>query len=297
MKIYRHIIVALCAVTVILPPFGPSHIFAAEGTTQNTQQNIVETVKEAISDLVSAKDEKKQTETPIRFDTLKKAVSLAIDEAKNLRIKLIGLEDLSSDYEAWGIKKMESMKDMIETLDAFKKELGEIEKSEEITDGQIKELGERIKSWREKTYLPLSNEIQDYFLITEEYKTIEVAENRSSKIEVDIIKLDKRKKNTTNLKKLLENANTEIGVAKKINNEAKALFEDIYFPKKEVVATSTMLATPEEMSTTTTVITEETDAVTIQPKSVRDLVKDSSNKIRGSYKIFIEMSNLVRKLL
>ncbi|MFA6025494.1 MAG: hypothetical protein WC727_03565 [Ignavibacteriaceae bacterium] len=297
MKIYRYITVALCAVTVILPPFGPSHIFAAESTTQNTQQNIVETVKEAINNLVSAKDEKKQIETPIRLDTLKKAISLAIDEAKNLRVKLIGLENLSPDYGVWEIKKLGDMKDVIETLDVFKKELGEIEKSEEITDGQIKELGERIKNWREKTYLPLSNEIQDYFLTVEEYKTIEVAENRSSKIEIDVLKLEKRGKNITNLKTLLENANTEIEEAKKINDEAKALFEDTYFPKKEVVATSTMSVTTKETSATTTVITEETDAVTIQPKSVRDLVKDSSNKIRSSYKIFIEMSNLVRKLL
>jgi len=287
MKTFNYITVALCAVIVTLPISKPSHIFAAESTTQNVQQTAVDSVKEAISNLVSAKDEKKQIETPVRIDTLKKAVSLAINEAKDLRIKLIGLEDLSDSYEAWKTQKSLDMKEMIDTLDLFKKEIAKIEKDEEITDAKIKEIGEKIKSWRETTYLPLSNEIQDYFLVIEEYKTIDTAQNRSGKIEADIIKLDKRKKNTTDLKKLLGDANSEIEAANKINDEAKTLFEDSYFPtKKEAIVT-----------TTTPKISEEIDTVSIPKKSVRDLVKDSSNKVRNSYKIFIEMSNLVRKLL
>jgi len=287
MKLYTYITVALCAVIVALPLTRPSHIFAAESTTQNTEQTAVETVKEAISNLVSAKDEKKQTETPVRIDTLKKAIQLAINEAKDLRVKLIGLEDLSDNYETWKTGKAEKMKEMLEMLDSFKKDVSKLEADTETTDNQIKGLGEKIKDWREATYLPLSNEIQDYFLVIEEYKTVETAENRSSKIEADIIKLDKRRKNTTDLKKLLENANSEIKKSKKINDEAKDLFENTYFPKKN-----------DALSATTTPITEgEIDTVVVPPKSVRDLVKDSSNKVRNSYKIFIEMSNLVRKLL
>jgi|GEM_PF-1357920 len=297
MKICKYIIVALCAVSMTLPSLGSSRVFAAESTTQNSQQNMVETVKEAINDLVSAKDEKRQTETPIRLDTLKKAVSLAIDEAKDLRVKLIGLDNLSSDYETWKIKKSDEMKNMIETLDVFKEKHEEIEKSEEITDEQIKKLGEEIKNWRKEIYLPLSNEIQNYFLTVEEDKTIEVAENRSNKIEADVTKLEKRKKNTAALKKLLEKADTEITTAKKINKEAKALFEDLYFPKPIPSTTSTITIVDKKIEATSTIIETDEGAVIIQPKSVRDLVKDSSDKVRSSYKIFIEMSNLVRKLL
>lgn len=285
MKTYRYIIVALCAVIVALPLSRPSHIFAAEGTTQDTQQTAVNTVKEAISNLVSAKDEKKQTETPVRIDTLKKAVLLAISEAKELRVKLIGLEDLSTEYETWATKKSEDMKGMIDTLETFKKDIAKLEEDETTTDEQIKGLGEKIKTWREITYLPLSTEIQDYFLIIEEYKTIETAESRSEKIGIDVTKLEKRKKNTVALKKLLTTADSEIDEAKKINDEAKALFEKTYLPKENEII----------ISTTTPVI--EKDEVKTQPKSVRDLVKDSSNKVRNSYKIFIEMSNIVRKLL
>ena len=285
MKTYKYTVVALCAVIVAFPLSRPSHIFAAEGTTQDTQQTAVNTVKEAISNLVSAKDEKKQTETPVRIDTLKKALSLAISEAKELRIKLIGLEDLSTEYETWATKKSEDMKGMIDALEIFKKDVTKLEESDATTDEQIKELGEKIKSWRETTYLPLSTEIQDYFLIIEEYKTIETAESRSEKIGIDIVKLDKRKKNTTTLKKLLATANSEIDESKRLNNEAKTLFEEMYLPKKKETT----------LSTTTPII--EKEEVDTQPKSVRDLVKDSSNKVRNSYKIFIEMSNIVRKLL
>lgn len=284
MKIYKYTVVALCAVIVAFPLLRPSHIFAAEGTTQDTQQTAVNTVKEAISNLVSAKDEKKQTETPVRIDTLKKALSLAISEAKELRIKLIGLEDLSTEYETWVTKKSEEMKGMIEALEIFKKDVTKLEEND-ATDEQIKELGEKIKSWRETTYLPLSTEIQDYFLIIEEYKTIETAESRSEKIGIDIVKLDKRKKNTTTLKKLLATANSEIDESKRLNDEAKTLFEEMYLPKKK------------ERTLSTTTPSIEKEEVDTQPKSVRDLVKDSSNKVRNSYKIFIEMSNIVRKLL
>jgi len=284
MKIKTYTRVTLCAVIMAFPFFGSSHVFAAEGTTQNA----VDTVKAAINDLVSAKDDKKPTEAPLRIDTLKKAVTLAIDEAKDMRLKLLGLEDLSEEYEMWRDARASTSKEMIDVLDAFKKELATIEKSDGDTDEQVKTLGMKIKSWREDEYLPFSDEIHDYFFIVEEYKTIDTAKSRSEKIEADVIKLEKKRKKTDDLKKLLEKANNVIGESVSLNNQASELFEKTYFLKKEAEQT---------VSSTTQAIEQETNLTIAPPKSIRDLVKDSSNKVRDSYKIFIEMSNLVRRLL
>lgn len=287
MNIKKYIRVTLCAVIMAFPFIGSSHVFAAESTTQNVQ-NAVESVKAAISDLITAKDEKKTTEAPLRIDTLKKAVTLAIDEAKDLRLKLLALEDLSKEYDSWRDAKASTSKAMIDTLDGFKKEISAIEKSDENTDDQVKALGTKIKNWRETEYLPFSDEVRDYLLVSDEYKTIETAKIRSEKIAADIAKLDKKKKKTDDLKKLLGKANDLIVDAVSSNNQASELFEKTYFPKKEAeqLASSTLQA-----------VEQEPNSPIAPPKSIRDLVNDSSNKVRSSYKVFIEMSNLVRGLL
>ena len=50
----------------------------------------------------------------------------------------------------------------------------------------------------------------------------------------------------------------------------------------------------EDIATTSTEAVESADA---KPKSIEDLVTDSLSKIKETYKIFIDMSGLVRKLL
>lgn len=287
MKITQYIKVMLCAAIVTLPLLGPSHIFAAEGTTQNA----VDSVKEAISNLVSAKDEKKSTEAPLRIDTLKKAVSLATDEAKDLRLKLLALDDLSGDYKLWKEAKASSSKKMVDALEGFEKEILIIEKSDLDIDEQVKVLGKKIKEWREYVYLPFATEVQDYFFVIEEDKTIETTKSRYEKIRLDIVKLEKNKKKVNDLKNLLAKANESIDESVLLNKQAKELFEYTYFPKKDVEILSI-----ETSSTTQATIQEHVEENVAPPKSIRDLVKDSSNKVRDSYKIFIEMSGLVRRL-
>jgi len=290
MKIQTYIKVVLCAAIVASPVFGSSHIFAAENTTPITgAQSAVETVKEAINDLITAKDEKKQIEAPLRIDTLKKAVSLATDEAKNLRVKLLTLDDLTKEYKAWRNNMASSSKEMVANLEGFKKEINDLEKNQTTSDEEIKNLGNKIKEWRENIYLPFATEVQDYFFIVEENKTLDTAQNRSEKIAADIIRLEKNKKKVNDLKDLLEKADKTIEEAVSLNKDAKALFEDTYFPKPD---TETIVS-----STTQATIQEQVEEVVAPPKSIRDLVKDSSNKVRDSYKIFIEMSGLVRRLL
>ena len=301
MHIRTFLTIALCGIVLVLPT--PSYVYA-ESTTPDTTQTTVDTVKEAITNLVSAKDEKKQTETLARIDTLKKAVQLAINEAKDLRVKLIDLEHLSKEYEIWRTKKVDDIKKMIDTLESFKKEVGTLEETSDATDSDIKKLGEKIKEWRETTYLPISNEIQDYLLVSEEYKTIETAQNRSKKIEADIIKLEKKKKNIATLKKLLGDANKEISDAKKINDEAHTLFERTYIIEEKALrndASSTPIKIEKETDTniasTTEVENKEADTTKTKPISVKDLVEDSSNNINNAYKIFLKMSVMVRGLL
>src|SRR5439155_547293 len=98
-----------------------------------------------------------------------------------------------------------------------------------------------------------------------------------------------------------------------LNSSAEDLFRETYLNPPVTIPTSTTNASGTSSSATSSNIfssssinhednSSSTAAGTIKtspiiPLSIRDLVKDSLTKVRGAYQIFIEMSNLVRKLL
>jgi len=125
------------------------------------------------------------------------------------------------------------------------------------------------------------------------------------------------------LRELLDSAGEQIDESVVINLNA----QDLFFNRYILITTSTEeseepSATSSQTSTTTIddleedqtanppqeILDEQTDATSTEvdatsteplpsPLSIKDLVKDSLAKVKGAYQIFIEMSNLVRKLL
>lgn len=297
----------LLTLTILATAFLPASAVRAETKLEST----LEGVKGQVENLVTAKDEKSGSELALRIETFKKVIEFSVSEAKDLKIKLLALEDLSEDENAW---RENVIKELNNALVYYESEKAAIEDTSKIDLDEIKALATDFKEWRDTTYLPIAEKINEFLLIHQEENAIEIAERRWQKIDEDIKKLEKAKiKGVSELRQLLNDAGTIIGEGKNLNREAGGLFWENYILTDASSTTSTPASVvvtpvlPEELNATTTASSTEVNSTStdesasstlaIQPPSIRDLVEDSLVKIKDAYQVFIEMSSLVRKLL
>ncbi len=297
MKKNTSILIAyLALVSIVIVPFRVS--------AQTTGiQKVLESAKQTIDDFVSAKDDQQSMELPLRIKTLEQAISLSIEEAKDLRDKLNDLDNLGTDEKTWRNEKIKEIKVAITYFESAKKKIAD--QSDTLTEAKAKAAAENFKQWRSEHYLPVLNEVQNYFLIIQQDKTIQTTKTRWQKIDGDIKRLEKAKvKKIDSARKLLTDANGLIEESDTLNQSAKAIFFNAFITPTTSTATSSdsenATSSDTKMSSLSEDITTSTEAVEsvdTEPKSIEDLVTDSLSKIKETYKIFIDMSSLVRKLL
>lgn len=314
----------LITITVLLS-FASAFYVNAQSTAA---QKALEEVKDSVSTLIGAKDENSPIETGLRVETFKKVLDFSTTETKDLKLKLLSYDEFStststatSSLSAWGKSSINKLNNFLTHYDNQKTE---IEKSTyPITPEDIKTKAENFKKWREESYLPIVDEITNFLLIEQQDNAIETTENRWQKVNSDVIKLKKIKfKKIGELDKLLKKAGESIEEAKILNKRARELFKETYLSVKTNAiaknATSSVTSTlpissssigmdnikksDEELTTKNTTETKqeekkESAEPTILQSSIKDLVKDSLTKVKDTYQNFIEMSNLVRKLL
>lgn len=268
-------------------------------------QKVLESAKQTIDDFVSAKDDQQSMELPLRIKTLEQAMSLSIEEAKDLRDKLNDLDNLGNDEKAWRNEKVKEIKVAITYFESSEKKVED--ESDTLSEADTKKAAENFKQWRNDNYLPVLNEVQNYFLIAQQDKTIQTTKKRWQKIDGDIKRLEKAKvKKIDSARKLLTDADGLIEESDTLNQSAKAIFFDTFITPTTSTATSSNSTNSTSSDTKISSLSEDinttsTDTVSgsadTQPKSIEDLVTDSLSKIKETYKIFIDMSSLVRKLL
>ncbi len=284
----------LLAISVATPSFAHAQSTGV--------QKALESVKETIDNLVSAKDSKQSDELSLRIQTLKRAIGLSIEEARDARAKLDGLDKdtLGENEVVWRDAKLKEMESALSYFETRKSDVED--NSKDITATEAKNIAENFKTWRDENYLHTLNEVRDYFFVGQQEKTIDTARARWQKIDEDIKKLEKAKvRNIILARKLLKNANTLITDSNAINEKAHTLFFTTFINISTSTATSSASEdikldnkmNRDNKDATSTV----SDVAAPSPQSIRDLVKDSSLKIRDAYKIFIDMSSLVRRLL
>ena len=273
-------------------------------------ESTLEGVKGQVENLVTAKDEKSVSELALRIETFKKIIEFSVSETKDLKIKLLGLEDLNEEESAWRKTMIEELNN---ALTYYESEKSTVEDAAEISLDEIKTLATDFKNWRDTTYLPVAEKVNELLLIRQEENAIEIAERRWQKIDEDIKKLEKAKiKGVGELRELLKNADGLIGEGRELNRKAGNAFWKDYILVTATTTTSAPASTtitflPERLNATTTTASSTESAtstdesasstLSIQPPSIKGLVGDSLVRIKDAYQIFIEMSNLVRKLL
>jgi len=260
----------------------PIFVFAQEtvssSTNTQTNQNILQKTLKTIEDLVSIKDEENES-LAFRIKTFKQVIELAIVEAKELKIKILSLDKLNDKELNWQKEQIEKLNAVIEFYENEQKILSE---QELITLEWIKNEAQNFKEWRENNYLPLAEEITNFLLIQQQQKAIETAQERLKKINRDLQLLKKGEfKNIKLLSDLFTKAEITLNESIKLNKKAITVFwENQKENQKKLIITNT---TTTSSSTTLS-----------PPLFIRDLVKESLNKIKETYQIFIEMSKLVK---
>jgi len=290
-----------------------SFVFADNQNNQtSTIEKALETVKTQVSDLVGAKDENKPDELATRIETFKKVINFSITEAKDLKIKLLDFNfKVDDELLNWQKKMTDKLNEALVYYDDQNQALDGNEKNITLDDIKIK--AQKFKEWRETNYLPISEEINDFLLIKQEKAAIQTTKKRYQKISEDVQKLKSsgwlmKIKGLSELPKLLTEADAVIKESDKINNEAEKLFREKYIVvKKDVrllplsqdenIASTTPKISPNNNASSAVIQKTEVPPEQTPILSIKDMVKTSLTKIKDAYRIFIEMSNLVRKLL
>lgn len=180
-----------------------------------------------------------------------------------------------------------------------------------------KQIAQDFKQWRDENYLPLAGQIQDFLLIKQEARSIQIAQNRYSKITLDLRGLNRAKvSGSTEIKKLLDSSKANIIAASDLNNRAYGMFLKNYLDTalaSSTTASSTVADGSDKLTgdqgdksgpikiqaSSTNAITSSTATgpSTLPIVSTKELVKASLNKIKEAYQGFVDISNLVRRLL
>lgn len=260
----------------------------------DTTKKALESVKESVTTLINAKDEENPNDIAFRIETFKKVIDFSIAETKDLKIKLFGIDSkkVGTSTIVWKNKMMKNLDEALEYYDSEKSFIKDGENSLVLTE--IKTRAEVFKGWREDKYVPTADEINDYFLIEQQKQALETTKNRANKIRIDIEKLKKARIKTFDLEKLFSKTDILIKDAQELNDKATLLFykTKILPPQDEVIISE---ATEEVIHITTSTIIH---GVEKNPEpSTKDLVKESFTKVKNVYQIFIDMSNVARKLL
>lgn len=221
-------------------------------------------------------------------------------ELKNLNDNLNGakLEDNSEFTQ----KRNEFLKELsdFENYNKYLKE--KISKTANPED--LKNLAINFKDWREKTYNSQAQIIINFALLLKQKEVSATAIERFGKIEKDIKKLTNLGvEQTIKLTFLLNESKSKLNLADESFQKAKNILYDYLSASssQDIIATSTISTSTIATSTIAT-STEATSTIPIAPmeqfdtSKFQESIKESFEKIKSAYEIFLEMSNLVKKI-
>lgn len=266
----------------------------ARAEENQTVQKALDNAKQYLDDLVTAKDDNSGDDVNLRVETFRRVLDLSSAEAKDFEFKLLTAAKEDA-LEAW---KKEIMDGLTEALVYFnsQKQVVSDENEKDISLEQIKKIAQDFKSWREENYLPLSEQIQNFLLIKQEAKSVQTAQSRLQKITSDLKSIKRAISSSADkINSLLSDSAKSLEEADDLNKQASELFIELY-ASTSTMATSTLIeATSTE---TTSLAASSTEAAAPTPTvSIKNLVRSSLSKIKEAYQGFIDISNLVRKLL
>jgi len=307
----KNFLILSFAVFFGLSLFFARPVFADNGTS--TVQKALQNAKQFLDDLITAKDESSGDDISLRIRTFSQVLNLSEAEAKDFEFKLLAA-DKDAKLDAWKKSALSKFDGAITFFDSQKDLMGN---TKSINLAKIKQIAQDFKSWREVNYLPLVSQVQIFLLIKQEARALETAQTRLEKITEDLENLNQTKiSGSGDINNSLTRSRQNVADAIDLNGQAYDIFNRNYGAENISIASSTNasgsasstdLVSPDSIdatstdgaaySTSTATSSPAADAVPNPTVSIKDLVGSSLSKIKDAYQNFIDISNLVRKLL
>ena len=225
-------------------------------------------------------------EFPAYKTLLGEILDCSLLEVSSIKTKLSSLTDLSE-------KDSEIRDEFVLKLDDyslyFEEASAQLEKSENIDE--LKKLAAQILNWRKEIYRESAKQMTNFIFILQGKEAVRITDARLKRISVGLLDagLLFRRDVWKDFRVILNQAQEQITTASDLNNKAYALFLTELEPKPEMTATSTAaIAAPEEVSADL----DEKE----EPETIIDLLKESLLNIKESYRLFGEISKIVRKI-
>ncbi|MBI4122068.1 MAG: hypothetical protein HY461_01930 [Parcubacteria group bacterium] len=279
----------------------PLAVFAVDTNPSDQQkEEAVKNVDTKLEEFLKVKDdatipeaEKEERTAALRKEILEGVLILSVKEADDVQAQLESLSNLSDEEKKW-------LDAFLKDLEGYRTQYDETAKT--VADGVSRDDIHAFKAWRDTVYTPRVNTIVNFALVIQERTILRVAHERQKKIATDITKLERSGHLTAeqfrDLSAALEDAGTELDEAQKIAERARALLaRELEILTAETASSTAAIAT----STAAAVIPLEgatsTSATTTPQETTSGAVQTSLAKIKGAYKIFLEMSQEVKRIL
>lgn len=268
-------------------------------------QEAFENVRQSLSDLVTAKDDRKIDELRFRVNTFYDILRFTTTEIQDLRVRLLATGDPGDEEgkRLWKERSLLKLGDMLGTVEKLQASLN----AEEALIGieEIKNRAQSFQAWRERSYLPVTEEVREYLMVVRQTQIVDTAAERLTRISSDVKRIQRaRIKGSASLGKDLKEAETLIQESSKAATEAVVRFETAHFLlplAASSTGTSTTSTTPpfpvSATGTASTTGTSTTPLTPPTPPTPRELVRESLEKIRRAYELFVAMSAEAQKLL
>lgn len=272
----------------------------ADGQSLEKLQAGLRDVKESAVDLINAKDEQnlsfaeqERRESELRLEVLKKVIILAVQEAEDI---VKQLKDLEPRNRQFALRREHLLEKFEVFLKFYEEQKQNLENSEEIGLISVKDAAQSLKEWREKNYSPVFEEATDLLLLHQQKFLLELAEKRYQKIDSDIKKLKKFNARVfVKIEKTLEQAADALNEARSLGKKAEEeMFWSVSKNAISGAAPTVNFSSVPPLAAGSSSLEVKTEN---QNPSIKNLVGQSLNKIKDAYRIFIEMSNSVKKLL
>ncbi len=293
--------IALLIAASVVFPISSGTAFAQEGTPA---EKAIQGVKDSVGALIDAKDNNDPREALSRLDAYEKVLDLTVADTKELKLKLLSFDgDKDKPTSTAALWKKNRVEALNAALKRYEDEEDALSAIENPSVENIKAQAGEFKEWRENEYLPLADEIQAFLLIEQQKRSLETAQKRLEKVNVDVAKLKKVGfKDIRTIESRYKDAETLIADSRKLNDSAERNFQKYYLLQFMGKSDPLRVAFQKEIDDEKAKLkgagtASSTPPYPPSPSSIKDLVDGSFTKVKGAYQVFIEMSDLVRRSL
>jgi len=267
------ILAIFLGIFVFLTNFGNwgDKIVFAETSKEEAVKGVINNIKENLNNLI-AKNEEGDKNLNFKINAFREIINLSMEESKNYAEKLL-TSGKEKEYDLWVEESLKKMTDILSHLKELEKYLDENEGK--IIAEDIKKITLDFQNWRKETYLPLLEQLQDFFLIKQEFEAIQTANKRLNNIKKDLEKLRGifKKADTAFIEKQLSSSTENIKGAEELNKNALSIFLEKYVDplRKKVEESSASTSEASSFASSTN------SSSSLENVTTTSLNKDASN--------------------